>query len=198
MCTSSNCRSVLTSTSRAPSSRLSFTWWGYSAGTSTPLVTQRPAVERHDLLEVRRLRAELRERLRHELLLVCDRERRVVRPARSRSSSRSSCPCPALRTSTRRGAPATPRNRRGGSGASRAPSGRSRARPSAWSIARSVRATSPTNRLSPLSTAHGSGPRLLSINRNAVCSGRCPGVWRARTSSEPSRSSKPSAKGSWS
>ena len=40
---------------------------------------------------------------------------------------------------------------------------------------------SPTNSESPVSTAHGSGPRAVSISANAVCSGRCPGVCSART-----------------
>ena len=70
--------------------------------------------------------------------------------------------------------------------------------PSALSIARSGRATSLTNSVSPVSTAHGSSPRLVSISANAVCSGRCPGVCSARTFSAPSSSSQPSSKGSWS
>ena len=51
--------------------------------------------------------------------------------------------------------------------------------PSSFSTARSGRAMSPTNRVSPVSTAQGSSPRAVSISANAVCSGRCPGVWRA-------------------
>ena len=48
--------------------------------------------------------------------------------------------------------------------------------PSALSTARSGRAMSPTNRLSPLSTAHGSrAPLGASISAKAVCSGRWPG-----------------------
>ena len=58
--------------------------------------------------------------------------------------------------------------------------------PSSRSTARSGRAMSPTNSESPVSTAHGSGPRAVSVSTNAVCSGRCPGVCSARTRSAPS------------
>ncbi len=68
--------------------------------------------------------------------------------------------------------------------------------PSAFSTARSGRAMSPTNSESPVSTAHGSSPRAVSISANAVCSGRCPGVCSARTTTEPSSSSQPSSNGS--
>ena len=67
--------------------------------------------------------------------------------------------------------------------------------PSCFSTARSGRAMSPTNRLSPVSTAHGSVPRAVSTSANEVCSGRWPGVWIARTRSIPSSSSKPSSNG---
>ena len=50
------------------------------------------------------------------------------------------------------------------------------AAPSRFSIARSGRATSPTNRESPVSTAQGSPPRSPSRRRKEVCSGRWPGV----------------------
>ena len=70
--------------------------------------------------------------------------------------------------------------------------------PSAFSIARSGRATSLTNRLSPVSTAHGASPRRVSTSANAVCSGRWPGVWSARMRSAPSANSAPSSNGSWS
>ena len=71
--------------------------------------------------------------------------------------------------------------------------------PSSFSTARSGRATSPTNSVSPVSTAHGSSPpRLVSTSRNAVCSGRCPGVCSARIRSAPISSSQPSSNGSWS
>ena len=47
--------------------------------------------------------------------------------------------------------------------------------PSAFSIARSGRATSLTNSVSPVSTAHGRSLRAVSMSANAVCSGRWPG-----------------------
>ena len=68
--------------------------------------------------------------------------------------------------------------------------------PSSLSTARSGRAMSPTNSVSPVSTAHGSGPRAVSISANAVCSGRWPGVCSARTRTRPSSSSQPSSNGS--
>ena len=118
--------------------------------------------------------------------------------ARSRSWRRSSCPSPGPphiepprwpgQTSTCRAAP---------SSCSCSERKMPRA-PSDFSIARSGRATSLTNSVSPVSTAHGSSPRRVSISANAVCSGRCPGVWSARTRSEPSSSSQPSSNGSWS
>ena len=58
--------------------------------------------------------------------------------------------------------------------------------PSSRSTARSGRAMSPTNSESPVKTAHGSGPRAVSVSTNAVCSGRCPGVCSARTVNAPS------------
>ena len=61
--------------------------------------------------------------------------------------------------------------------------------PCTFSTARSGRAMSPTNSVSPLRTAHGSGPRRVSMIANAVCSGRCPGVCSARTVTVPSSSS---------
>ena len=86
----------------------------------------------------------------------------------------------------------------GGSESSRSRSERKTPRaPSSLSTARSGRATSPTNRLSPESTAQGaSSPRAVSSSRNAVCSGLCPGVCSARTRSAPSSSSQPSSNGS--
>ncbi len=90
---------------------------------------QRAAVERDDLLEVGRLRAELGDRLRDELAARRRSRASGCAGARSRSSSRSSCPCRRRRTSSRRGATATPRTRRAASAAARARSGRSAARP---------------------------------------------------------------------
>ena len=68
--------------------------------------------------------------------------------------------------------------------------------PSAFSIARSGRAMSLTNSVSPVSTAHGRSLRAVSTSANAVCSGRWPGVCSARTRSAPSSSSQPSSNGS--
>ncbi len=68
--------------------------------------------------------------------------------------------------------------------------------PSSFSTARSGRAMSPTNSESPVSTAHGSGARSLSISRKAECSGRWPGTCSARTWTRPSSSVQPSSKGS--
>ena len=69
----------------------------------------------------------------------------------------------------------------------RAASGRSRARPPPSRPPGPGRAMSPTNSESPVSTAHGSSPRAVSISANAVCSGRCPGVCSARTTTLPER-----------
>ena len=77
MCASSNCRSVRTSTISAPAARCCSTWRGDSGSSSTPLGEQRAGVEVDDRLEVRRLRAELRERLLDELVLVGDPQHRV-------------------------------------------------------------------------------------------------------------------------
>ncbi len=71
------------------------------------------------------------------------------------------------------------------------------AAPSRGSIARSGRATSPTKRQSPLSTAQGSPPRAASRSRKEVCSGRWPGVWIASMlTPSPSSSVQPSPKAS--
>ena len=64
-----------------------------------------------------------------------------------------------------------------------------RARPRACSIARSGRATSPTNSESPVSTAHGPSPRLASRSTNEVCSGRWPGCGRPRSRPRRARAS---------
>ena len=78
MWTSSNCRSVRTSTSIAPSSRLSCDLVRIERRRLDAGRDERSAVDLDDALEVRRLRPELRERLRDELVLVVDRERGVV------------------------------------------------------------------------------------------------------------------------
>ena len=88
----------------------------------------------------------------------------------------------ARRTASRRGGRARPRTRRAARAACRAASGRCRARPPPCRPrgrgARCRRRTACRRS----STAHGSGPRAVSISANAVCSGRWPGVCSARTS----------------
>ena len=68
--------------------------------------------------------------------------------------------------------------------------------PSSGSTARSGRATSPTKSESPVTTSHGSSPRLPSATRYAVCSGRCPGVVSAVIVTSPTVTVSPSAIGS--
>ena len=63
----------------------------------------------------------------------------------------------------------------------RAASGRCRARPRASPPPGRGGRRRPRTALSPVRTAQGSSPRVRSISANAVCSGRCPGVWIART-----------------
>ncbi len=195
MWTSSNCRSVRTSTSSAPFVALEPHLVGVERGRLYSAGQQRAAVERHDLLEVRRLGSQSSKGLLDELLLVLDRECRVVLmlvPAVEQIFM--SMPGPPHIEPPRC---AGHSSQSPGSVSSRWCTERKIWRaPSACSTAKSVRATSPTNRLSPLSTAHGSPPRVVSISRKAVCSGRCPGVCRARTVSDPKRSSHPSSKGS--
>ena len=79
MCASSNCWSVRTSTTSTPSLLLSCTWRGVSGAASTPSVSSGAAVERDDRLEVRRLRAERRDRALDEALDVGLAQQRVVR-----------------------------------------------------------------------------------------------------------------------
>ncbi len=79
MCASSNWSSVRTSTSSAPSARRRSSWRGASGCASVPSWSSGPRLTVDDVAEVRRLRPERRERRPHELVLVVDRERRVVR-----------------------------------------------------------------------------------------------------------------------
>ncbi len=58
--------------------------------------------------------------------------------------------------------------------------------PSCAPTARSGRAASPTKSESPVRTSHGSSARERSITAMHVCSGRCPGVWIARSTTAPS------------
>ena len=55
---------------------------------------------------------------------------------------------------------------------------------------------SPTNSVSPVSSAQGSGERDESTRAKAVCSGLCPGVWIASMLIAPSSSVQPSSNGS--
>ena len=105
--------------------------------------------------------------------------------ARSRSWRRSSRSCGRCRTAIRRCARGTPRRRRPARPAAACWRSRPRA-PSRFSTARSGRATSFTNRLSPVSTAHGSCDRAPSTTTMAVCSGRWPGACSARSRTWPS------------
>ncbi len=57
--------------------------------------------------------------------------------------------------------------------------------PSRDSTARSGRAASPTKSESPVSTSHGSPPRVVSTIAKAQCSGRWPGVCTVRTTTSP-------------
>ncbi len=179
MWASSNWRSVRTSTTSARERRSS-TCRGASGSDLDSVGEERAAVQLDDRLEVGRLRAERRERALDEPLLVGLARAARCAPARTRSSTRPSGPSRGLRRAIRRGAPARPRSS-AGSVSSRSCRLRKIPRaPSSRSIARSGRAMSPTNRLSPVSTAHGSSPRAVSISANAVCSGRCPGEWMRR------------------
>ncbi len=83
--------------------------------------------------------------------------------------------------------------------AARAASGRSPRAPSSLSTARSGRAMSPTNRVSPVSTAHGSRAARRVDQARTPCAragGRACAC--ARTHTAPSASSQPSSNGSWS
>ena len=124
------------------------------------------------------------------------REQRVVARARSRSSRRSSGPCPARRTSSRPGGRATPRSRPAATAAAGERSGRGRARPPRGSTARSGRATSPTNSESPVRTAQGSSPRACRPGRRRCARAGGPGCGSRAPAAAPSSSSQPSSNGS--
>ena len=194
---SSNCRSVRTSTSIAPCARFCSSWRGARGSTSTPSVSSGP-------------------RLSSTIALKfggCGpRPASTVSTKRSSSSMASlglwasSKPIVELIFMSMSGPPhiEPPRwpgqtSHAGGSPRSLPCSERKIPRaPSALSMARSGRATSLTNSVSPVRTAQGSSPRPVSVSANAVCSGRCPGVCSARTCNAPRTSSQPSTKGSWS
>ena len=127
MCASSNWRSVRTSTIRAPSAaggpRPGGGEWHHLHASGE----QRPAVELHDRLEVRRLGAQAGQRALHELLLVAGGEQRVVAPLEADRRGDLHGPCPARRRASLRGGRARPRSRAGAAAASRAGCGRPRA-----------------------------------------------------------------------
>ena len=141
-----------------PRAASSSTWRGGQRLDVDAAGVQRAAVERDDRLEVRRLR---RQRARSRA-----RRTRPRRPRRSRSLWRALVadrrgdlhvhPGPAAQRAAEVPGPDLAR-RRAASAACRAASGTCRARPRSLSTARSGRAMSPTNSVSPVSTAHGSG-----------------------------------------
>src|SRR4051812_2923685 len=196
MCASSNCRSVRTSTTRAPASWWPTSWRGVRGGAWTSPPCSGP-----------RLTSTIARKFGG-----CGPSRASA-PATKRSSSRSASAALCARSkpiveATFRSMPGPPHidpPRWPGHTSVSSASGRRRSwrerkmsrAPSAGSIARSGRATSPTNMLSPVSTAHGrSASRRPSTSANAVCSGRWPGVCSARTRTSPSASSQPSSNGS--
>ena len=78
MCASSNCSSVRTSTTRAPSRWAWRTWRGVKGCASTVLLDERAPVQRDDVPEVRRLGAERRGGPLDELVLVGEPEELLV------------------------------------------------------------------------------------------------------------------------
>ena len=124
-------------------------------------------------------------------------QQRRCAPPRTRRSRRSSCPSPGRRTASRPGGPATPRCPGAAPAAVWCSEWKMPRAPSCFSTARSGRAMSPTNSVSPVSTAHGSSPRAVSDRARTRCAragGRACGS-RARAAS-PSSSSQPSSNGS--
>ena len=111
-----------------------------------------------------------------EAVLVRPREAARCGGARSRSWRRPSCPsrAPAQRAAEMAG-PDLDVCRASVKQPLVQASGRCRARPPSLSTARSGRATSPTNRVSPVSTAHGSGPRARVDQRERRVLGPVPG-----------------------
>ena len=193
---SSNCRSVRTSTTRAPSARFCSTCRGASGWPSTPSRSSGPRL-------ISTIRWKLggwgpRSSIRRAAKRSPSSSASIALLARSKpivDEAFMSIPdpphsdpprCPG-QTSTSAGSSSS-RSRR---------EAKMSAAPSSTSTARSGRATPPTNSVSPVSTAHGSWERAVSVRENAVCSGRWPGVWTARTLTRPRSSSQPSSKGSW-
>ncbi len=200
MCASSNCSSVRTSTTSAPSLVGLLDLARASAGARRrSRLTQRAAVERDDVLEVRRLRARA--------------SRSSCATNSSSSAICSSSWCGALeadrrgdlevhararRTASRRGARARPRTCRAASAACRRASGRCRARPPPCrrrGRAGRCRRRTACRRSAP-PTARRRAPCRSARTRCARAGGR---ACAARgPSATPSSSSQPSSNGSWS
>ena len=125
---------------------------------------QRPGVDGHDGAEVRRLRAEPGDRALDELLLVDDAEHLLVGAlvADRRGDLEVDAGPPHIEP------PRCPGHTSHVSGSVSRPScseWKMPCAPSRGSTARSGRAMPPTKSESPVSTAHGSGPRSVSIER---------------------------------
>ena len=157
---------------------------------------QRAAVEVDDGLEVGRLRRQLRGRALDEALLVRLGEQLVVAQLVADRGGRPSGPCPGPPHSD---PPRCPGQTSVSGGSANSLSCRLRKIP--------LRPLLPVDRqvgardvADEQRVAGQHRPRLVaaavSISANAVCSGRWPGVWMARTRSEPSSSSQPSSNGS--
>ena len=146
-----------------------------AAGARRPSVSSGPRLSVDDRREVRRLRAELGQRLRRRTRPRRRSPASGCARARSRSWRRSSCPSRARRTSSRRGGRARPRRGRAGSSSCSCSERKMPRAPSDFSIARSGRATSSTNSVSPVSTAHGSSPRRGVDERERGVLGPVPG-----------------------
>ena len=194
-CASSNCSSVRTSTTSAPAARCASTWPGASGCGTTCSARSGPRLVATMLWKFGGWGA--------SAAIACS--------TNSRSSAIFSSGCDArskpIVEEILRSIPGPPHSEPprcaghtsqvAGSVSSRSWSAWKRSRaPSSLSTARSGRATSPTNSVSPVSTAHGSSPRAVSVSAKQVCSGRWPGVCSARIRSVPSASSQPSSIGS--
>ena len=199
MWASSNCSSVRTSTTSAPSSRACSTWRGVSGCASTVSSTSGPRLSATMFWKFGGCGPERRR----------SSARRTRPRRRSRSSSWWARSKPIVEE-TLRSMPGPPHSEPprwpgqtsvvSGSVSSLSCSERKMPRaPSSLSTARSGRAMSPTNSVSPVSTAHGSSPRARVDRARTRCAragGRACAA-RARAAS-PSSSSQPSSNGSWS
>ena len=146
---------------------------------------ERAAVERDDRAEVRRLGAERGGRRGDELVAVADLQERLA--GALEADRRGDLQVHARAAAERAAEVAGPHLARLGEVQQRVVQrAEDVARALRLVTARSGRAMSPTNSESPVRTAHGWSLRAVSVSANAVCSGRCPGVCSARTTSEPS------------